>query len=43
LFDKKERKENEDIKSSKNEREKNINRWQTLWVTDMPLFHCGSG
>lgn len=17
--------------------------WQTLWVTDMPLFHCGSG
>lgn len=20
-----------------------INGWQTLWVTDMPLFHCGSG
>lgn len=17
--------------------------WQTLWVTDMPLLHCGSG
>lgn len=23
--------------------EKKIDGWKTLWVTNMPLFHCGSG